>query len=194
MMMTLGEFERVYGVHKGTVSKRARAAGFNTSAGLSPEAVKAMKAEFGITEPPQQAEPPQQEPVPTTPVEILEGNHRGELMLPQQPSTIDLGQYREEAPLTDFRPEDITRFLEGCDGFLSAVEADFQKQQAITEQKEAAAAAVRAKVEQVRQAKLLYQVRSEALSLHNRSIDAELQQGMTVLGKPQQPPAADPPQ
>lgn len=51
MAMTLGEFQRRYGVHKGTVSKRARELGYNTSAGLSPEAVEAMKREFQVVEP-----------------------------------------------------------------------------------------------------------------------------------------------
>jgi len=51
MTMTLGEFQRRYGVHKGTVSKRARDMGYDTSAGLSPEAVEAMKREFQVVEP-----------------------------------------------------------------------------------------------------------------------------------------------
>lgn len=50
MTMTLGEFQRRYGVHKGTVSKKARELGYDTSAGLSPEAVEAMKREFGVSE------------------------------------------------------------------------------------------------------------------------------------------------
>jgi len=51
MTMKLGEFQRRYGVHKGTVSKRARDMGYDTSAGLSPEAVEAMKREFQVVEP-----------------------------------------------------------------------------------------------------------------------------------------------
>lgn len=51
MSMTLGEFQRRYGVHKGTVSKKARELGYDTSAGLSPEAVEAMKREFQVVEP-----------------------------------------------------------------------------------------------------------------------------------------------
>jgi hypothetical protein len=51
MTMTLGEFQRRYGVHKGTVSKKARELGFDTSAGLSSEAVEAMRREFQVVEP-----------------------------------------------------------------------------------------------------------------------------------------------
>ena len=46
--ISLGEFERMHGVHKGTVSKKARDIGFDTSGGLSPEAYDAMKQEFKI--------------------------------------------------------------------------------------------------------------------------------------------------
>lgn len=47
--MTLGEFERRFGVNKGTVSKAAWAAGFETSKGLSSEAVQAMKRELNVS-------------------------------------------------------------------------------------------------------------------------------------------------
>ena len=45
---SLGEFERRHGIHKGTVSKRAREMGFDTASGLSPTAYEAMKKEFGV--------------------------------------------------------------------------------------------------------------------------------------------------
>jgi len=104
------------------------------------------------------------------------------------PAAINLADYRgENAALSSFQPEDIERFLSSCDGFLDAVEADYQHQQAITQQKAAAAQTVTAKVEQVKQASLIYQLRSEQLALHNAALDQTLQQGMAVLGKPQQP-------
>jgi hypothetical protein len=46
--MTLGEFERLHGVNKGSVSRRARELGYDTASGLSPEAYEAMKVEFGV--------------------------------------------------------------------------------------------------------------------------------------------------
>jgi hypothetical protein len=48
MNISLGEFERRHNIAKGTVSKRARDKGFNTSQGLTPRAYEAMKAEFCI--------------------------------------------------------------------------------------------------------------------------------------------------
>lgn len=46
--VTLGEFERMHGVNKGSVSRRARELGYDTASGLSPEAYEAMKTEFGV--------------------------------------------------------------------------------------------------------------------------------------------------
>ena len=128
-----------------------------------------------------------------TPTVIEVGNHRGQLALPTPPALIDLGQYRGEyAALTGFEPTDIERFLNSCDGFLEAVEQDYQHQRAITQQKEAVAAQVKAKVEAVKEASLVYQLRSEQLALHNATLDQALQRDMSTLGKPRQP--ADNPQ
>ena len=46
--VTLGEFERMHGVNKGSVSRRARELGYDTANGLSPEAYDAMKTEFDV--------------------------------------------------------------------------------------------------------------------------------------------------
>lgn len=150
---------------------------YSTSNGLSPAAVEAAIEQFCPLV------------APTAPaaggLSINVGNHRGDLALPQPPSGIDLGTYRgENAALTSFDAEDIERFLAACDGFVDAVNSDYQHQQAVTQQKEAAASKVRSKVEQVKAASLLYQVRSETLALHNRGLDAELQAGLSTLGKP----------
>jgi hypothetical protein len=119
------------------------------------------------------------------PMTIYEGNHRGSLDLPKQPESLDLGELRgDEAALSSFEAEDIERFLDACDGFLGAVDADYQKQLATTQRKEQAAAKVRSKVGEVKEARLKYQMRSESLSIHNRGIDAELKEGMSELGKP----------
>ncbi len=65
--VSLGEFERRHNIAKGTVSKRARELGYDTSTGLSPTAYAAMKAEFKVSDRP--ADVPQDEPdtTPTAP-------------------------------------------------------------------------------------------------------------------------------
>jgi hypothetical protein len=48
--VTLGEFERRYGVNKGTVSKKARELGYETSEGLTPEAYEHLKVVLNVKE------------------------------------------------------------------------------------------------------------------------------------------------
>jgi len=178
--MSLSAFCKTYGLSKGSVHKFLKGEGFDTSQGLTPEALTAAKAYFldNPTEPTATA---------ITPTVIEVGNHRGQLALPQAPAVINLADYRGDVALTSFEPEDVDRFLSSCDGFLEAVEADYQQQIARTQQKVQQAANVKAKVEQVKEASLVYKLRSESLSLHNAAIDAQVQRDMSVLGKPQQP-------
>lgn len=162
---------------KSSVYKALKAEGFDTSEGLTSEAVQWADSYF--------LDAPATEPTAITPTVIEVGNHRGQLALPTAPASIDLGQYRgENAALSSFQPEDIERFLASCDGFLEAVDADYQHQQALTQRKAQAAQQVRAKVEQVQQASLVYQLRSEQLALHNATLDTQLQRDMSALGKP----------
>lgn len=182
-MKSLHSFAKETGIPKTTLKRWLNDNGFDTSQGVSPEGVAAVAAYF--------LDDTAATSTAITP-DIVVGNHRGQLALPQQPSSIDLGHYRgENAALTSFQPEDIDRFLASCDGFLEAVDADYQHQQAITQRKAAAAQQVAAKVEQVKQASLVYQLRSESLALHNAALDQALQRDMATLGKPQ---PAEPPQ
>jgi hypothetical protein len=171
---------------KSTVYKALKAEGFDTSDGMTSEAVAWADSYFLDT--------PATESTAITPTVIEVGNHRGQLALLDAPAAINLAEYRgENAALTSFQPEDIDRFLASCDGFLEAVDADYQHQQAITQRKAAAAQQVAAKVEQVKQASLVYQLRSESLALHNATLDQALQRDMATLGKPQQPAAGSQP-
>jgi hypothetical protein len=187
-MQSLHSFCTQHDIPKTTVKRWLNDNGYDTSQGMSPDAVAAAKAHFRIAD-------PQPEPASTaiTPTVIEVGNHRGQLALPQAPAVINLADYRGDVALTSFEPEDVDRFLSGCDGFLEAVEADYQHQQAITQRKAQQAAAVKAKVEQVKEASLVYKLRSESLALHNAAIDAQVQRDMATLGKPQQPAASPQP-
>jgi hypothetical protein len=178
---SLHKFCKDNGIPKTSVYDRCKLLDIPTRDGLSTEDQMVLLREFDI-EPTEPAATPAPAAAAMT-VDV--GNHRGQLALPQPPSGIDLGVYRgENAALTSFAPEDIDRFLDACDGFVNAVNADYQHQQAVTLQKESAAVRVRAKVEQVKQNQMLYQVRSETLAIHNRALDIELQEGLSTLGKP----------
>jgi hypothetical protein len=183
--LSLSAYCKARNLPKSTVYKALKAEGFDTSDGLSPDAVAWADSYFldaPLTEP--------TDATAITPTVIEVGNHRGALALPNAPSAINLADYRGDVALTSFEPEDVDRFLSGCDGFLEAVEADYAQQVTITQRKAAQAAAVKAKVEQVQQASLVYKLRSESLALHNAAIDAQVQRDMSVLGKPQ--PAESP--
>jgi hypothetical protein len=162
---------------KASVHKFLKAQCFSTTAGMTSEMIAAADAYFLDASPTESTAPA------ITP-EIITGNHRGELALPSQPSQIDLAQYRGNAPLASFEGLDIERFLDSCDAFVQAVDADYQHQVELTQRKAAAAQQVKAKVEQVQQASLIYQLRSEQLALHNANLDQALQRDMATLGKP----------
>jgi hypothetical protein len=181
LMQSLHSFCTQHEIPKTTVKRWLNDNGYDTSQGMTAEAVAAAKAHFRLAD-------PQPEPA-ITPTVIEVGNHRGQLVLPKAPAVINLADYRGDVALTSFEPEDVDRFLSSCDGFLEAVEADYQQQIARTQQKAQQAAAVKAKVEQVKEASLVYKLRSESLALHNAAIDAQVQRDMSVLGKPQQPAA-----
>ena len=73
MNISLGEFERRHGVNKGTVSRKAKALGIDTTEGLTPESYAAMLEAFEI-------DPAATVPAPTaTPVAIAEEEAPGAL-------------------------------------------------------------------------------------------------------------------
>ena len=67
MNISLGEFERRHNIAKGTVSKRAREKGFDTSQGLTLEAYEAMKAEFCVRDRPSADDTPESPTYPMGP-------------------------------------------------------------------------------------------------------------------------------
>lgn len=183
--ISLSSYCKRHNLPKATVYKALKAEGFDTSQGMSPDAVAWADAYF--------LDAPATEPTDATaitPTVIEVGNHRGQLALPQAPAAINLADYRGDVALTSFEPEDVDRFLSSCDGFLEAVEADYHQQLTITQRKAQQAAAVKAKVDSVKEASLTYKLRSEQLALHNSVIDAQMQRDMATLGKPQ--PAESP--
>lgn len=184
MNISLGEFERRHNIAKGTVSKKARELGFDTSQGLSPEAYEAMKGEFKVCD---RTSPRQAKGLATTTFSIPSP---GTLALPQQPEKVALGNIGG-GQLADFQPEDIGHFLAACDGFQEAVTADWERQKQLAARKSAAAQQVAAKVAEVRQAATLYQARSDAAAMRSQQLDQDLATGMAELGKYTVAPGGD---
>lgn len=105
--ISLGEFQRRHGIHKGTVSKRAREMEYDTSSGLSPEAYLAMCKEYCV-EPWVNGQPPAREPEAIRP-EVMPENfiHSGELA-PVEERQIQLPD--------GFNPAAMARFFDGVTG------------------------------------------------------------------------------
>ena len=161
-MQSIHGFCKTHKLSKTTVHRWLKDQGFDTSEGMNDDAISAATAEFGVGKLQVSADESTPNSTPNSTTTFTTGNHRGQLVLPDQPAAVDLAVYRgEDAALSSFEPEDIERFLDACDGFVSAVDADYEHQKAVTTQKEIAAAKVRAKVEEVKQAQLVYQMRSE---------------------------------
>ena len=177
--LSLSAYCKARNLPKASVYKFLKSQCFSTTAGMTSEMIAVADAYF--------LDEPITEPAAITPTVIEVGNHRGALALPTAPAAINLADYRGDVALTSFEPEDVDRFLASCDGFLEAVEADYHQQLTITQRKAQQAAAVKAKVDSVKEASLVYKLRSEQLALHNSAIDAQMQRDMSVLGKPQQP-------
>lgn len=105
--VSLGEFHRRHGIHKGTVSKDARARGYDTSSGLSPEAYEAMCQEYGV-EPWVNGQPPAREPE-TVQTEVLpQGFWQSTELAPVEERQINLPE--------GFNPAAMAKFFDGVTG------------------------------------------------------------------------------
>ena len=127
-MISLGEFERRHGINKGTVSKRARELGYDTSAGLSQEAYTALKADFKV---PDQPDPePQPDPkTPVSPTHVLPDHffHASALTVSQRsdirlPEGFDAGQVAQFFDGAIGHSKDTSQILAIADLAIAAAE------------------------------------------------------------------------
>lgn len=119
--MSLGEFEREYGVNRGTVQRRALDMGFSTSDGLSAEAVDGLQAYYkvGPYAPMQQAQQPEET---SSELLVIEGELTG-IDLPEfKPYTLALPDVLAESyedPMAI-----ALRFMEFGDQLIDRLEAN----------------------------------------------------------------------
>ncbi|MGB3613772.1 MAG: hypothetical protein WBA10_08265 [Elainellaceae cyanobacterium] len=179
--ITLGEFERRHKINKGSVSRAARDAGFDTAKGLTPDAYTAMKEHFEVSKP---------APVSTTTtidsssIQILQGNHRGSLPTPALPSTIDLGQFRGDLATTETADDPLAlaaNFIAAADAVVGAMEADEKRMAGQIAQTRQARRAVTQKAESLKQRQQLYSVRAEILAQQQATENEGLTDGLQVL-------------
>lgn len=74
--ISLGEFERLYGVNRGTVHKTAKDKGFKTCDGLDPVAVDVLQKHFGVG-PYAPVQRPQQPEETSVELVVVEGSTQG---------------------------------------------------------------------------------------------------------------------
>lgn len=176
--ISLGEFERLHGINKGTISKRARELGFTTSKGLSPEAYEAVKADFGVIE---EVEAPV--------VSIESGNHCTAITPAEISGSIDLSQFRDSSSLVIDDPTSVAdQFLAVADLLIQGLDKDAADREARLKQTRDARQQVSAKAAELQLEQRLYRERTRQSDTAQTQETQALQQALEqlqALGKPQ---------
>jgi hypothetical protein len=187
--ISLGEFERRHNIAKGTISKRAREMGFDTSEGLSPTAYAAMKTEFKVSDRPAAAPQPQAQ-AQHVPVTIETGNHCTALATPEMAGTFSLER---------FRADDVTAlifndplavaddFLAISDRLVTGMDADIRAREERLQKTREAQGKVAAKAQELKLESRLYRDRTRDLDMAQTAETRALQDAVVALqslGKP----------
>ncbi|MBD2261121.1 hypothetical protein [Pseudanabaena sp. FACHB-2040] len=183
MNISLGEFERRHGINKGTVSKKARELGFDTTSGLSPEAYKSLKQALNV-----------QGPVTVPQVTVESGNHCTSLAVPEFGGMqIDLTQFRDSSSLVIDDPLAVAQqFLAVADTVITALDQDAAAREARLQQTRQAREAVTAKAQEMQLEQRLYRERARAADVATTAESQTLANALAQLqslGKPAAPGA-----
>ena len=185
--ISLSAFCRDYSLSKGSVHKFLKAEGFDTSQGLTPDAVAAAKAYFLVnpTEPTDATET-----LGTTGgLTVLTGNHCTAIETPSYAGlTIDLGQFRDSEALVIDDPLDVAiQFLQTADQVQCALQADIKAREARLAQTRQAQDAIAAKAQELQLEQSNYRLQTarldQAQSKETQALAANLE-ALQRLGKP----------
>lgn len=189
--ISLSAFCKAHGLSKGSVHKFLKAEGFDTSQGLTPDAVTAAKAYF--------LDAPLTEPTATTAITggltVLTGNHCTAIEAPSYAGlTVDLGQFRDSEALVIADPLDVAhQFLATADHIQNALAADIAAREARLQQTRKAQQQIEAKAQQLALEQRLYRLQAaqldQAQTEETHALAANLE-ALQALGKPQ--PAESP--
>ena len=189
--ISLSAFCKAHGLSKGSVHKFLKAEGFDTSQGLTPDAVTAAKAYF--------LDAPLTEPTDATAVTggltVLTGNHCTAIEAPSYAGlTVDLGQFRDSEALVIADPLDVAhQFLATADHIQNALAADIAAREARLQQTRKAQQQIEAKAQQLALEQRLYRLQAaqldQAQTEETHALAANLE-ALQALGKPQ--PAESP--
>jgi hypothetical protein len=183
-MQSLHSFCTEYNIPKTTIKRWLNDNGYDTSQGMSPDAVAAAKAHFRIAD-------PQPEPTATTGgLTVLTGNHCTAVQVPSYAGlTVDLGQFRDSEALVIDDPLDVAiQFLQTADQVQCALQADIKAREARLAQTRQAQDAIAAKAQELQLDQSNYRLQTarldQAQSKETQALAANLE-ALQALGKPQ---------
>jgi hypothetical protein len=181
---SLSAFCKEYSLSKGSVHKFLKSEGFDTSEGMTPDAVVAARDYFlDATE----HEPDQ--PAITAGLTIHTGNHCTALDVPTFANlTVDLAQFRDSESLVIEDPLDVAdQFLATADHIKNALAADIAARQQRLEKTKQAQDAIAAKANELSLEQRLYRLQTQQLDQaqteETKALAANLAQ-LQSLGKP----------
>jgi hypothetical protein len=180
-MRSLHSFCIQYEIPKTTLKRWLNDNGYDTSNGLTPDAVAAAKVHFRIEEPPT--------PVVTGELSVVTGNHCTSIDLPSyQGLTVDLAQFRDSSALVIENPLAVAdQFLQAADSIQLALQADIAAREARLAQTRQAQDVIAAKAQELQLEQRLYRLQTgqldQAQTAEAQALAANLE-ALQRLGKP----------
>lgn len=188
-MQSLHSFCTQHDIPKTTVKRWLNDNGYDTSQGMSPDAVAAAKAHFRI-------EDLQTEPTEgiTGGVSVVVGNHCTAVEPPSyQGLTVDLGQFRDSESLVIADPLAVAhQFLSAADQIQDALAADIAAREARLQQTRKAQQQIEAKAQQLALEQRLYRLQTAQLDQAQTEETQALSQHLEALQALGKPAAASP--
>jgi hypothetical protein len=183
-MQSLHSFCTQHEIAKTTVKRWLNENGFDTSQGMTSEAIAAAKQHFRIDEP---------QPSPTEGItgglSVVVGNHCTAIETPSyQGLTVDLAQFRDSEALVITDPLDVAnQFLATADHIQGALAADIAAREARLQQTRKAQQQIEAKAQQLALEQRLYRLQAaqldQAQTEETQALAANLE-ALQALGKP----------
>jgi hypothetical protein len=179
---SLSAFCKEHSLSKGSVHKFLKAENFDTSQGLTPDAIKAASAYFLDTA-----------PAPTAPaaggLTVAVGNHCTSIDLPSYDGlTVDLAQFRDSSALVIDDPLAVAdQFLATADLILAGLDSDIKAREQRLQSTKAAQAKIATKAQELSLEQRLYKLQTsqidQAQTDETTALASALAQ-LQSLGKP----------
>lgn len=183
---SLSAFCKEHSLSKGSVHKFLKAEGFDTTEGLTPEAIKAVTAYFLDT-------PPAAPAAGAMTIDV--GNHCTALDVPSYDGlTVDLAQFRDSNALVIEDPLAVAdQFLQTADLILAGFDGDIAARERRLEATKQAQAKIAAKAQELALEQRLYRLQTSQIDAAQTDETKSLADALgtlKALGKPTEPDTA----